>query len=75
MLNILNPDLTIHDINKLKTLKLTKRNLLGVRAGIFDPLGIAVPFTIKLNIGIKQLFDTDKNLEWDEKIPEDFVNW
>ena len=51
------PDLTIADIDKLKSIKLTKRNLLGVPAGIFDPLGIAAPYTVKLKIGLKQLFD------------------
>ena len=30
------PDLTIKDLDKLNTIKLTKRNLLGVLAGTFD---------------------------------------
>ena len=68
-------DLNIHDIAKLRNIKLTKRNLLGIRAGIFDPLGIAVPFTIKLNIGMKQLFDIEENLAWDDAIPDKFVDW
>ena len=51
------PDLTIKDLDKLNTIKLTKRNLLGVLAGTFDSIGIATPYTIKLKIGLKALFD------------------
>ena len=69
------PDLTIADIDKLKSIKLTKRNLLGVPAGIFDPLGIAAPYTVKLKIGLKQLFDMQDNLAWDDEIPTSMTDW
>ena len=69
------PDLTLNDLEKLRTIKLTKRNLLGVPAGIFDPIGIASVFTIKLKIGLKQLFDLDENLSWDDEIPANMKNW
>ena len=69
------PDLTIADIDKLKSIKLTKRNLLGVPAGIFDPLGIAAPYTVKLKIGLKQLFDIQDNLYWDDEIPTSMTDW
>ena len=69
------PDLTVNDLEKLRTIKLTKRNLLGVPAGIFDPIGICSPYTIKLKIGLKQLFDLEENLAWDDEIPERMKEW
>ena len=69
------PDLTIQDLDKLRSIKLTKRNLLGVPAGIFDPIGIGSPFTIKLKIGLKQLFDLEENLSWDDEIPANMKDW
>ena len=69
------PDLTKEDLDKLKAIKFTKRKLLGVRAGIFDPLGIAAPYTIKLSIGMKQIFENEESLGWDDPIPSHLVNW
>ena len=69
------PDLTLNDVDKLRTLKFCKRNLLGVPAGIFDPSGIGSPWTIKMKIGLKQLFDMEENLGWDDDIPEHMRAW
>ena len=38
------PDMTIADIERLRTLHLCKRNLLGFVNGIGDPLGIGSPW-------------------------------
>jgi len=40
-------DLTIQDLERLRSIKLTKRNLLGLPAGIFDPMGIASQYYYK----------------------------
>ena len=64
------PNLTIDDIEKLKTMHLCKRNLLGFVNGISDPLGIASPWYMKLKQLMKELFLLEKPLSWDEKIPE-----
>ena len=68
------PDLKMEDLEKLKKIKLTKRNLLSFTAGIFDPLGIALPYTIKLRISLKQIFDME-GLNWDEEISENAKEW
>ena len=69
------PDISIADIGKLKNIKLTKRNLLGIGASIYDPLGIASPYTIKLKMGMRQLFELEENLGWDDEIPASMVSW
>ena len=69
------PDLTINDLEKLRSIKFTKRNLLGVPAGNFDPIGIGSPYSIKLKIGLARLFDLEENLSWDDEIPQNMINW
>ena len=71
------PDLKIEELERLRKIKFTKRNLLGFVAGTAnaDPLCIALPYTIKLRIGLKQIFDLDKNLGWDEEISEEAKEW
>ena len=63
------PDLTIADIERLGTIKLTKRNLLGFVNGIGDPLGIGSPWYMKLKVLMKKLFELETPLQWDDEIP------
>ena len=54
------PNLTLNDVEKLRSRTLTKRILLGVVNGFGEFLGIASPFTIKVKVLMRQLF----LLEW-----------
>ena len=41
--------------------------------GIYDPLGLATPFTAKAKILLRKLCGPNlKNLDWDEPIPDEF---
>ena len=41
--------------------------------GIYDPLGLATPFSAKTNILLRKLCGTNMtNLDWDEPIPDEF---
>ena len=60
---------------KLRTIKLAKKNMIGVPAGFFDPIGIGSPYTIKIKVELKKLFDLEENLAWDYEIPERMKNW
>lgn len=51
----------------------TRRKLLGKVAGIFDPLGIASPFTVKGKIRIQHL--SRLSLDWYEEVPEEEKIW
>jgi len=64
------PNLTLADVEKLKTQTLTKRILLGVVNGFKDFLGIAAPFVIRYKDLMRQLFLLEKPLMWDEPVPE-----
>ena len=62
------PDLTVEDLKSLGDMKMTKRILLGVTNGHGDFLGLADPFTIRFKLLMKNLFDGDSNLSWDDPI-------
>ena len=63
------PDLTLADVSTLKDLKMTKRVLLGVTNSFGDFLGMATPYTIKLKLNMKKLFELDEPLSWDDDVP------
>ena len=64
------PNLTLSDIDDLKSKSFTKRLLLGVTNGFGDFLGVASPFTIKFKVLMRQLFLLEEPLTWDENVPE-----
>ena len=64
------PDLNVEDLEKLRTMKLTKRLLLGVTNSPGDFLGIASPFTIKFKVLMRRLFKCEPPLHWDDAIPD-----
>merc|ERR1711873_99576 len=47
------PDLTMSDMEKFQESSPTRRSLLSLLNGIYDPLGIASPYTIKLKLLMK----------------------
>ena len=64
------PDLNLGDLDSLKTVKMSKRNLLGITNSTGDFLGVASPYTIKLKLNMKKLYEVDIPLAWDDDIPE-----
>ena len=65
------PDLTVADIERLRTIELTKRNLLRFVNGIGDPLGIGSPWYMKLKLLMKTLYQLETPLQGDDEIPAD----
>ena len=57
------------DANKFSELCFTKRVILSQVNSIFDPLGLAVPFTVKAKILMRKLWIHDPKLHWDDEIP------
>ena len=47
---------------------LTPRNLLSIVNGVYDPLGVGCPLTIRLRVAFRELFKTDSPFEWDTPI-------
>ena len=69
-------DLTVDDIPRLPSLKLTKRMLLSFVMSQYDPMGLICPLTIRLKILLRGLYGPDRDLGWDEPIPSDLhLQW
>ena len=68
----LHSDLTLADVDKLRTINLTKRNLLGVVNGFGDFLGMASPFTMRYKVLMRKLFLLEEPLTWDMPIPDSY---
>ena len=63
-----NKTITVLTKDNLATLDhnlLTPRNLLRVVNGMYDPLGLISPITIRLRIAFRNVFNINKNLNWD----------
>ena len=55
---------------------MTKRILLGLTNSFGDFLGMASPYTIRLKLNMKKLFEEDVPLGWDDDIPTNLRdNW
>merc|ERR1712177_28830 len=71
----LKPDITWADLQSFDTLSLSKRHIVSLCNGIYDPLGIASPYTIKLKLLIRDcLLTQDRDTissknSWDAAIP------
>jgi hypothetical protein len=63
------PDLTIDDLDLLRSKTLTKRNLLGVTNGFGDFLGLASPFTVRFKVLMRDLFLLEEPVTWDQEVP------
>ena len=67
-------DVLTFQINKVERVIFTRRGLLSKIAGMFDPLGLASPATIKGKIGLQKL--TIIHADWDETIEEqEQIRW
>ena len=64
------PNMTLDDVEKIRTMRLCKRNLLGFVNGFSDPSGIASPWYQKLKTLMKELYLMENPLSWDMPIPE-----
>ena len=68
------PEPVVGDILESLKINFTKRNLLSVTSGVFDPLGYATPVTAKFKLDMHTLVKL--NLGWDDLVPQDYLrNW
>ena len=64
------PDLEEKDLPAVQTVIFTRRLALQVASQIWDPLGLLVPYTLRLKILMKELVDHEK--AWDEPLSQPF---
>ena len=50
-------------------IQLSKRTVLSTVHGIFDPIGLATPFTVRGKILLRKLTSIEPRIDWDEPIP------
>ena len=62
------PDLKVSDLDDLRSKTMTKRNLLGITNSFGDFMGMAEPFTLRFKLLMKNLFDVEEPLLWDQPI-------
>jgi hypothetical protein len=68
------PNLQVDQIPVGVPVALTKRMVLSQLNSIYDPFGLASPFTIVAKILMRKLWATDVNVGWDDPIPEKLRN-
>ena len=61
------PDIKEDEFPKRVPKVLTKRILLSQVNGVYDPLGLATPFTVRAKMMLRRL--NQLNLDWDDPIP------
>ena len=66
------PDLTINDIPDKIPLELTKRNMMSQLNGIYDPIGLLTPFTVKGKIIMRNIWMSQS--DWDDVLPRSIHN-
>ena len=65
-------------LTKVSTQVLTQRKILSAVSGIFDPMGLISPFTIRGRLILKDLWCI-KGQNWDAPVPDEireaFIEW
>ena len=65
------PNLRKEQIQKEIPSNLTKRMILSQVSSIYDPLGLAGPFTVRAKIMMQKLWGSEMKLDWDDPVPEE----
>ena len=61
------------DMEKFQESLPTRRSLLSLVNGIYDPLGIASPYTIKLKLLMKSTIAEQEASDWDLPVPSKVI--
>ena len=64
-------NVTQHVENQTFPPQFTKRMILSQINSIYDPLGLAGPFTVRAKILMRRLWTSNEKLDWDDPIPEE----
>ena len=67
------PDLTIQDIDEFYESPQSRRSLLSLFNGIYDPLGLMSPYTIKLKLLMKETLSVDNPRDLDTPVSKKLI--
>ena len=62
------PDLTLKDVESFIRSPKTRRSLLSICNAVYNPLGLASPYTIKLKLLMKDTLSVDNPGDWDSPV-------
>ena len=66
------PDIESHQLTERFPAKLTKRMILSQINSIYDPLGLAGPFTVREKIMMRKLWmSEEEQLDWDDPVSDE----
>ena len=67
------PDPTLSDVDTFLETPQTRRSLLSICNAVYDPLGLTTPYTIKLNLLMKDTLAVDNPGDWDTPVSTQLV--
>merc|ERR1712239_33546 len=67
------PDLTLKDVDSFIKTPQSRRSLLALCNAVYNPLGLATPFTIKLKILMKETLSLNNTGDWDSPVSNSLV--
>ena len=67
------PDLTLEDVESFIKTPQTRRSLLSICNAVYDPLGLASPYTIKLKLLMKDTLSVDNPGDWDTPVSSKLI--
>ena len=66
------PDLEPHQIPERIPVYLTKRKILSQINSVYHRLGLAGPFTVRANIMMRQLWESERKIDWGDPVPAEY---
>ena len=62
--------------NPIEVISLTKRNIMSFINGLYDPLGLAVPFTVTGKLLMRRLWTKFPGMGWNDRVVGDLeIEW
>ena len=67
--------LTLAKWEETSSVRITRRAVLSLTNSIYDPLGLACPFTIQLKLALKDIWEHEMEAGWDGELSLEMCDW
>ena len=65
----ISPDISPEQLRIETPAAITKQMILSQKNGVYDPMGLIAPFTVRVKILMRKLWQEPKQIRWDDPIP------
>ena len=65
----ISPDISPEQLRIETPAAITKQIILSQKNGVYDPMGLIAPFTVRVKILMRKLWQEPKQIGWDDPIP------